>query len=192
MPPLGIRRLEGTRLVRVTNSPMTDSYRPADAISLVSDTICYSPSHWSFLSHLFSAYLTIRVGTKITLLHLLFNTFSLFCTDSNCCRRIHHPSLSGSKRYHASTPNLLYKVFCGSQRFSFFPFLLPVSILIMPCHKYEDYEICIVSTWSGLGGYFLEVSKWSLCSKQKNTHARAHSNPDMHTRHTHKRVAVQN
>lgn len=43
------------------------------------------------------------------------------------------------------------------------------SFLIMPCHKYEDYEIYIVPTWRRPRGYFLQYSflaAWQCACKR--------------------------
>lgn len=109
-------------------------------------TICYSPSHWSFLSHFFSAfsdYIRGRGDGGIALQHRLFTAPSAWI-QTFVGESIIHLSLAIS----AITLSILWFAYHGA--FPCFPF---APILIMLCHKHEDYEIFLVSTWSRLGGY---------------------------------------
>lgn len=133
--PSLVRESEGTRLVRVTNMPATDSQRPADAISPSAIPLATDPSfHTSSL-----LFLTTQEGGVMERSHSQHRLFTAspariqtFAGES-----IIHLSLAIS----AIMLSILWFAYHGA--FPCFPF---APILITLCHKHEDYEIFIVST----------------------------------------------
>lgn len=128
--------------------------------------ICYSPSHWSFLSHFFSAFSDDARGRgdgEIALPRLTF--YCLPCTDTNVCRRVYHPSLPGNKRNHAK-----YSVVCISRCFSLFPFCSHFNHAVSQTWGLWDFHCFHMKQTGGLFFifYFLNVVVKRDCIVQKN------------------------
>lgn len=161
--PSLVRESEGTRLVRVTNMPATDSQRPADAISPSAIPLATDPSfHTSSL-----LFLTTQEGGVMERSHSQHRTtfYCLPCTDTNVCRRVYHPSLPGNKRNHAK-----YSVVCISRCFSLFPFCSHFNHAVSQTWGLWDFHCFHMKQTGGLFFifYFLNVVVKRDCIVQKN------------------------